>query len=168
MQIFEYDYWTGKGKKLGNAYYSGTGYGVGESNGMTVHKHFLGKVVDGKAEKFTADNWGVRAIICCTGQDKQGRWNWIVVCNKVDGEQAEKRNLERFGHKYATFKDLGRSANKRPLAPEVEVRRVRLSNGTVELDAWVKVGDAWEFLGQYVDMKEVNTAVSNLQSRNII
>lgn len=116
MQIFEYDYKTGKGKKVGDLHCSGVGMGLGfagpgkstpeHTRGMVVHEHLVNTPnyndPDWQFEFLTADDYGCRAITCCLGQ-RGDKWEWIVVCNKEDAAKAIERNQRLFGHDHWKF-----------------------------------------------------------------
>lgn len=112
MQVFEYDYKKGKGRKLGETYFSGTGERIGIHRHLPVHQFYYGDV--NTNEKITADTFNVRAIICCTGA-WEGKWEWIIIPNNYDADLAIQRNKDRFGVSYWVHGDKNWGAIHEPV-----------------------------------------------------
>ena len=109
MQIFEYDWKNGKGKILSNVKYSGVGCIIGRHKGYPVHETLSTiNYEKGQAnwnENLTADDFGAKAILFCTGKWDTGEngkleWNWIIIPNKEIKDKAIKRNIAQTGVAY--------------------------------------------------------------------
>lgn len=103
MQIFMYDFATRtKGAKIDDKRLSGNGCKIGKVGKTGVFESFTSiEYVNGEPEftDHTASDYGVEAIIMCTGKS-DGVWRWIIVPSDELVEKGKARNLAKFGVEY--------------------------------------------------------------------